>query len=79
MIVKDLKNIRFEISDNNELMIQPNSPADDAVFLSWREMFSLARFIIRVSQKGRIKKKKGEARGQDNLFNRPKGGISGKR
>ncbi len=83
MIAKELKNSTFIYDeDKKEILItDKNAPhTRSTVVLSRIGMFSLARFILRIAQKGPPKKKKkGEADGQKKLFNRTGRRFSSKR
>ena len=53
-IERELKHILFSWDDQIKLLLIKKS--ETAVFLSRPEMFSLARFILRIAQKGKRRK-----------------------
>ena len=71
MIVKELKKSTFIYDEIRKRMLitDRNAPnTRSTVTLSRIGMFSLARFIIRVAQKGTPRKKKDKVDGQRKLF-----------
>ena len=58
MIQKKLKNIKYSWDENEKMLLIHHNNSKQYYGISKIEMFSLARFIIRISQRGGKRKRK---------------------